>query len=311
MRSLLIAAAAALTAAGIWVAGPASAAVCTEQLGGNCGPYSYSAIPMSNGYDTYVSDQPVNPQAGTTSTVNASDPGNWTATVNAQPYGFTGVQMYVHVQQLTNDWNGDGTGWGGGFPDQDTPIDALGSLAVNYAEISPAGTSNIYQMAPDVWLNPYAGQLGPGTGDIMFWVDTTQTRCHNNGLNSLDILGTAAFGGQDWTFYRYGPAGGEIVAILDTTDHDPVANSTCARQKSGTIDILAGLNWLSSHGFLNGPQTMSQLNSGFEITSADHATFGFTSYGITATVAGSPSPSPSPSPTPTRTCKPHHRHCPV
>src|SRR5215472_14504924 len=54
----------------------AHASSCTASLGGTCGPYGDSSIPMSNGYNTYVMDQKVGPQSGTAETLTANDPGS-------------------------------------------------------------------------------------------------------------------------------------------------------------------------------------------------------------------------------------------
>jgi len=231
---------------------------------------------MSNGFDTYIGPQDVGSNAGTTATVTATDPGNWSAKVNAGPSGYTGVQIFANVQQLTNDWCG--TGWGGCQNPTDTPLNSLTALQVTYSETSPGDDpGSIYEFAPDVWSANY-------DADVMFWADTSPTRCTDNGLNAGNILGQATLGGQPWTVYRYGGQGSEIVLVLDgTSSTDPVDSGTCAQQSSGTIDVKAGFDWLTSHGFITGPEVVTQLNTGWEITSADNTTFTMNSYSITGT----------------------------
>ena len=240
---------------------------CTATLGHNCGPYSYAGIPMSNGYDTYVANQDVGAGSGTTQTVTATDPGNWSVTANDTPYGYTGVQTFPDVQQLTNDW--DGTGWGG---TSDTPLSALSALAVTYSETGPSDANSIYEFAPDIWTAGYPS-------DVMFWADT-HGRC-DTGAYGGTILGTAVFGGQTWTVNRYGDAGAEIIFVLDS---DPAVADSCAQQHSGTVDIKAGFGWLVAHGIMTSP-VFTQLNSGWEITSADNTTFTVTGYSVTAVPA--------------------------
>lgn len=240
--------------------------ICTQPLGNNCGAYQYAGIPMSNGYDTYVANQDVGANSGTTETINVTDPGNWNAVVNAVPYGYGGVQTFPDVQQLTNDWGG--SGWGNGS--SNTPVDSLSALKVNYSESGPTDANSMYEFAPDVWTN-YAS-------DVMFWADT-HGRC-NTGSYGSTVLGTATFGGQTWTVNRYGGTGAEIIFVLDS---NPSVPNSCAQQTSGTIDIKAGLDWLVSHGYISSPLTMSQLNTGWEITSADNTKFTMNSYSITAT----------------------------
>jgi hypothetical protein len=259
----LLAAGAAITASV-----PAWAAGCQASLGGSCGPYLYSGIPMSNGYDTYVVPQDVGANSGTTATANVTDPGNWNTVANATPYGYGGVQIFADVQQLTNDWNG--SGWGSGS--SDTPLSALSALSISYSESMGTRDSNTSaEFAPDIWTSEYPN-------DVMFWADT-QGRC-NSGAYGGTVLGTATFDGQTWTVNRYGGAGAEIIFVLDS---DPNTPNSCAQQTSGAIDIKAGFNWLISNGYLPSA-TFTQMNTGWEITSAANETFTMSSYSINATV---------------------------
>jgi hypothetical protein len=225
---------------------------------------------MSNGYDTYVANQPVG--AYGTETVNANDPGDWQVVANLADCGGC-VQTFAHVQQLTNDWNG--SGWGGSNGDQDTPLDALSTLTVGYDETSPASGAS-YEFAPDVWDDGYAGQLGGGSGDIMFWVDT-KGRC-NEGSFGGTVLGHATIDGQAWTVHRYGGYGAEIIFVLD----GPGGPGTCAQQSSGSINVKAGLDWLVAGGFIPAHPVLSSVDTGWEITQADNATFTVHDYSITA-----------------------------
>jgi hypothetical protein len=246
----------------------ATGAACTTTLGNNCGPFSDSAnIPMSNGFDTYVGPQNVGSNPGTTATNTVTDPGNWSSVVNALPLGYGGVQIFDNVQQLTNDWNG--SGWGNGS--SDTPLSSLTSLKINYAEsMGTRDTSTSAEFAPDIWTEQYPS-------DVMFWADTTG-RC-NQGAYGSTVLGTASIDGQTWTVNRYGGAGAEIIFVLD---NDPNVPNSCASQTTGSVDIKAGFDWLISHGILSAA-TFTQLNTGWEITSAANETFSMSSYSITAT----------------------------
>src|SRR5439155_699312 len=79
---------------------------------GSLGPYGYSGITNSNGYNTYVGNNMWAANSGTTQTACAANPGNWSVVANAGPNGYTGVQTYPDVQQLFSDWTG--SGWNGG-----------------------------------------------------------------------------------------------------------------------------------------------------------------------------------------------------
>ena len=268
MRKVRVAAAAAACtlAAAMLATSPASAAAaCTAQLGGNgCGAYTWPGWPGSNGFNTYVEAQNVGATSGSTGSVTVTSPSSWTATAN---YGDCGgcVQSYDSVQQLTNNW-----GTGGFNGSSDLPLSALKKLQVAYSETGAPGDQ--YEFSPDIWTD-YAGQQGPGTGDIMMWADTTSQRCVDNGLNASNIIGHANLSGQNWTVYSFGP-GEEIIMVLDGgTSTDPVddgANGSCAQQTSGTLHVLEALKWLSSHHVAMMPSFASNhlgnFDAGYEIT---------------------------------------------
>lgn len=224
---------------------------------------------MSNGYDTYVGPQNVGSNSGTTATVTANSPGDWSVKADATPYGYGGVQIFAADNQLTNDWCAGS--WSDCANPTDMPLDSFSALTVNYSESMPRTSDISAEYAPDIWTDQYAS-------DIMFWADT-QGRC-NNGAYGGTVLGTANIDGQTWTVNRYGGAGAEIIFVLDS---DPNTANSCAQQTSGSIDIKAGLDWLQSNGYITGPIDIGAINTGWEITSADHATFTTSSFSITAT----------------------------
>ena len=233
---------------------------CTVPLGSNCGAYLYPGIPMSNGYDTYVANQ--NTGAYGTETVYANSPGDWKVVADLADCGGC-VQTYPDVQQLTNDW--DGIAWNGA---QDTPLDSLAALKINYDETSPS-TGASYEFSPDIWQDGYPT-------DVMFWTDTTG-RC-NTGAFGSTLLGHAVIDGQSWTVHRYGGYGAEIIFVLDGAG----GSGTCAKQPSGAINIKAGLDWLVAGGFIPAHPVLSQVNSGWEITQSSGAAFQMNAYSITA-----------------------------
>lgn len=244
-----------------------AAAVCTAHIGGGCGPYVWAGWPGSNGFNTYVMDQAVDPAPGSTGTVTVTSPSSWSATAHYPSCGGC-VQTFDAVQQLTNNWGGGG--WNGG---SDTPLSALSLLQVRYTESSPSGAGDQYEFSPDIWLNPYAGVRCGGCGDVMLWVDTSAQRC--SAVDGWRVLGHPVIAGQDWTAYvAPGGTGEEIILVLDGAG----GPGSCARQGSGTIHVLASLRWLSKHPGPSGfpafsTLTMSQLNTGWEITQGDGATF--------------------------------------
>lgn len=240
---------------------------CEAALGGGCGAYDYPGIPNSNGYNTYVSNQAVGAQPGTTQTVQVNGPGDWQLVAHAVPNGYRGVQTFPDVQQLFNNWCGNG--WGTCASPTDTPLSALSALSVTFSETSPADANSIYEFAVDAWSDGYSA-------DVMFWTDT-HGRCDEGAFGGT-LLGHAVLDGQSWTVHRYGDPGAEIIFVLDGAG----GSGTCAQERSGTVNVKAGFDWLAAGGFTQGPQKISQLNTGWEITSADNARFTVHSYSIRA-----------------------------
>jgi len=277
MRKLLAAAATlAATLGGLSAAAPAMAApACTAQIGGSCGGYADQAFwPGSNGFNTYVMDQAVDPQQGDTGSITATGPSSWTAQADYTSCGGC-VQTFTAVQQLTNNWTGQGNGWQGPGPYSNTPLPALKTLQITYSESTPSGPGNQSEWAPDLWTN-YGS-------DIMLWADTStadatpgqpSSRCDDNGLSASNIIGQAKLGAQQWTVYSFGRSS-EIIFVLDgTSSTDPVDTNTCAQQKAGTIHVLAALKWVSAHRSVTGAppwadQFATQINTGWEITAGD------------------------------------------
>lgn len=252
---------------------------CTASIGDACGPYDAN-IPMSNGFNTYVSNQAVNVHG--TETVHANSASDWNVVANLNDCGGC-VQTFVNVQQLTNDWNPSGStpAWGGGAADADTPLDALSTLKINYNETSPQTGAN-YEFAPDVWDDGYANG---GNGDVMFWVDT-HGRC-DEGSFGATVLGHMTMDGQNWTVHRYDSpstpdptpiTGNEIIFVLD----GPGGPGTCAQQPTGTIDVKAGMDWLVAQGNIPAHPVLSQVNTGWELTQSSGQTFTVNNYSIEA-----------------------------
>ncbi len=241
--------------------GGGSYAACTSDPQGSLGPYDYSGVTNSNGYNTYV----LNNMWGalghpTTQTVCANNPGDWSLSVNAGPVGYGGVQTYPDVQQLMDDWCG--STWNTCTNTTDTPLSALSGLTSNYAITDPPLTQGDWEAAYDIWLN------NTPNNEIMIWVvDSTERGTGGSTVYSTNV----PIGGKSFTYMNYG--GGLPILVL---------NSNSA---SGTIDILGALKYLQSIGQVSSSATMAQLDFGWEICSTDGVTQNFkvTSYSLTAT----------------------------
>jgi hypothetical protein len=199
--------------------------------------------------------------AGDQQTLNANGPGDFQLTANIGPAGYTGVQVYPDIQQLTNNWCG--TGFGGCANPTDTPLSALTSLTSSYAETMPHNTQTISQAAWDIWLD------NTSFSEVMVWVDNV-----NRGNGGATYKDTTTINGQQWTLYMYGS---EIIWSLG-------APGTYANQTSGTVDLLALLNWLVAHGYEPSGIDIAQIDFGWEIcsTGAQNETFGVSSYTLNA-----------------------------
>jgi hypothetical protein len=235
----------------------------TSDPSGNCGAYDYAGITNSNGYNTYVSNNCwADPSCK--QTVSANSPGDWQVS-STEPTGNTAVKTYPDVQQLFNDWTGGG--WNNGANMTDTPISGLSSLVSSYAETTPHNSATIAQFAWDIWLSNTSG-----SNEIMVWVDNS-----NRGNGGATQLGTANIGGQDWTLYEYGGAGGEIIWSLG-------APGTFAQQPSGTVDLLALLKNLQTRGIVPSGASIGQIDAGWEVcsTGGNPETFRVSDYSLTA-----------------------------
>jgi hypothetical protein len=243
---------------------PAGTACVTSSPSGNCGPYSYSGIVSSNGYDTYVANNCwADPSCK--QTVTAHGPGDWSVT-GTEPAGNTGVKTYPDVSQLTNDWCPADNQWSTCTTGENVPVSSLSSLTSTYSESMPHNAGTDAEAGYDIWTNY--------SSDIMIWVDNV-----NRGTGGAAKIGTAVIGGQDFTVYQYGGTGGEIIFSLDGSG----GTGTFANQQSGTVDILGALDWVQSNGYAS-DLSISQIDFGWEICSTGGApeTFSLSQYGIKA-----------------------------
>jgi hypothetical protein len=234
----------------------------TSSQGDGCGPYRYPQIVNTNGYNTYVGNNCWgDPNCQFTSTV--TDPGNW-STVATEPAGQTAVVAYPNVQQLFNNWSG--SGWNGGGNEADTPIAALTSLTSTFTESMPHNAGTIAEWGYDLWTNY--------SSDIMIWTDNV-----NRGAGGAALLArNQVIAGQSFDVYQYGGAGGEIIFSLNGS----TGSGTFASETSGTVDILAVLKWVQSHGYASNI-TIGQIDAGWEIcsTGGSPETFTVSRYSLT------------------------------
>jgi hypothetical protein len=215
---------------------------CTPAASGSLGPFAYSGIVNSNGFNTYVGNNMWGANAGTTQTVCGDSPGKWTLTANAGPARYTGVQTYPDIQQLMNNWTG--AGWGACGPSNctDTPVASLKSLTSTFDISNPSPSQGVWEAAYDIWTS---------SGELMIWTSYSDVRLADNGatITNPDVV----VGGLHYTDMNY--RGGLPQMVLH------------GNPSSGTVDILAVLKYWQSQGKLAANATIGQLDYGWEICS--------------------------------------------
>jgi hypothetical protein len=232
----------------------------------------------SNGYNTYLANNcwadPVCHQ-----TLSANGFGDWQVTAN-EPAGNGSVKTAPEAQQQMNNWCAAVSTWENVDPGgcgnstlSDTPISAMSKLTSTYAESTPHNSQTIAQWAWDNWLGNDAGY----PSEVMVWTDNNG-RC-NSGSLGTKVHAPVTIAGREWTPYQYGST--EFIWSLD----GPGGAGTCAKQASGTVDLLALLKWMQANGHAAAGATLRLVDGVFEICSTGGVpeTFRVTSYSVTGT----------------------------
>jgi hypothetical protein len=205
----------------------------TSTAKGSCGPYLYPAITRSNGQNTTVGQDVWNPIPGWSQTLHATDPGNWYVTAD-MPAGNTAVVSFPNVGQNID--------WVNGAP---PPLSSYTSIYSSFTENMNRTSGTSAEAAYDIWLNNWRNE-------VMIQHDIV-----NRG--TCPVLATAEFGGsggvpvQDWNLCKYGT---ELIWQLSGNG-----------EQSSSVDILAMLTWLVSHGYLPQGSGLTAISYGFEICS--------------------------------------------
>ena len=226
------------------------AACVTSGLAGTCGPYADPDITAGDGFNTNVANnmwgcgaiQPGKPGAYCgQQTLTSRGPGNWSVT-SEQKAGNTGVLSYPDVAQLFT--RADNT---------DPPISAFSAITSSFTEAMNATAKTDAEAAYDLWLNN-----GSSTQEIMIWVDNHGQTPAGSDKGSVVIGGTT---------YELWDAGGTVSFVR-------------SNEQSGTVDILAVLHWLQSHGHTSSAAQLGQVDFGWEICSTGGVpeTFTLSSY---------------------------------
>jgi Glycosyl hydrolase family 12 len=128
-------------------------------------------------------------------------------------------------------------------------VSSLGNVTSSFSFSAP--DSGDFEAAYDIWANDRADE-------IMLWTYT----------QNVAPLGTdqatASVGGSTWNIYRGNNGSTPVYSFVRTSN-----------ETSGSVDIKAVFNWLSSEGWLTGA-TLSYVGFGWEISSTNNTTEDFT-----------------------------------
>jgi hypothetical protein len=235
ITALLFFSLAPIVSASASIPAPSVSALCvTSDPHGNCGPYDTGNITLSNGYNTYVSNNGWgcgSPGSCGRQTLTARNPGDWSV-ASTQAAGNTAVLTYPDVMQLFTNVN-----------NVDPRISSFRYIYSSFAESMPAVTGLDAEAGYDIWLS---GTSGPD--EIMIWVDNV-----GRGTGGARQIGKATIRNQVFKVLEYGD--GEIIFSLDHNE------------RSGTVHILSTLNWLQRKGYVSAGAGIGQIDFGWEICS--------------------------------------------
>ena len=194
-----------------------------------------------------------NPISGWKQTLYSVSPGDWSVTAN-MPAGNTAVVSYPSVGANYGQVSG-----------RAEPLSDFSSLYSSFSEDMNATSATSAWAAYDIWLGPKSS----ATDEVMIQHDFA-----NNGACTAEA--SATFGGsagvpvQKWNLCQFGS---ELVWKL-----------TGGNEQSGTVDILAMLNWLVAHRYLAKDTGLFLIGYGWEIcsTGGQNENFEVSRFSITA-----------------------------
>lgn len=171
----------------------------------------------------------------------------------------TDVKTYPDVQK---DFQQSGAADGSGVP-----ISSYTSVTSTFAETSPQ--VGIYEVAYDIFVNA-STLVGPGTTEIMIWVDNYEQVPAGSKVASAVSLDGRTY---DVYYEADNGNGGHYVAFVAK------ANFT-----SGTVDLLPFFGYAVQKTWIPAAAPLNQIGFGVEIceTSGADATFQFTDFSISA-----------------------------
>ncbi len=177
-------------------------------------------------------------------TICGNSESDWQVT-SSQRAGNTAVLTYPSVQLNYNGANG-------------YPLSKFTSMTSSYAETMNAVSGTDAEAAYDIWLNGL-------NKEVMVWVDN-----HGQAPAGSKVA-TTTLSGATWD-------------LNETSDRSYMAFVRQGNASSGTVDLLAALNYLEGRGDLAAGDVLWQVNFGWEICSTAGApeTFTVSNYSLTS-----------------------------
>jgi hypothetical protein len=226
----------------------------TSSTTGGCAS-SYSGITGSTSFNTHVTGDVWNPVHGYSQSLSVQSPSHWSVTASA-PSGNSAVVSYPDTQQLFNE----------------PSISSFSSITSTFAQSGPgAGGGDDYEAAYDLWTD--SGHPGTALGhdtlnEIMVWVANYGQRPSGTDVGNVTIDGVT------YALWHSAARG---------HGHNCVSLVLPSNESSGTVNILAILQYLASHGLINSDR-ISQIDFGWEICSTGGVakTFAVTGYSLAA-----------------------------
>jgi hypothetical protein len=207
----------------------------------------YSPAVAGTTADSYVDQNVWSPITGWRQTLTAYSPSNWQVEAN-MPAGNTAVVSFPNTGQPMNE----------------APLSRFSELTASFSETmnKTSGTSGWAMF--DIWINDWAYE-------VMIQHDFAR-----NG--DCKTVASVTFRGQPWHLCDFG----HVLAWKLGADE-----ASKASEQTMTVDLLAMLTWLESHGYLPQGSHLTNISYGWEICSTGGATetFRVTQYKLTGVLA--------------------------
>lgn len=222
-----------------------------------CGPYTGQLF--SDGPDAYVANNCW--RTGVcTQTIYANSTSDWQATA-VQPAGNTTVQTAPQVEQMYT--RPDGTG---------LPVNSLTSLTSTFTENMGEQPGTSGDASYDMWLSQAPNATYSTENEVMVW----NQQVNFAGCTNSPVVTGVMFGGQAWDMCQFSEPPG-------SPGPGTVWFRPGVTEQSGSVDLLAFLNWMVTNGYLPAGSGLNEIDYGFEVvsTGGQPETFKVTGFTLT------------------------------